>query len=258
VDCHDGDYEPEVYHMKTLTSKVPVRDICQAINKYAFVTSPYPVIISTEVHCSIEQQERLGAIMRECFGDQLIVAPLDGIAGMVSPEQLKGRILFKASPDPPEDGQRPDAQAKPPSPKKTSTLEPLPSDTTSSTDTDSGFARLARRLSIGSSKEKEKPSFAPCLADLLVYTAGVKYQGFSKLVQYEQHQQFSVSEKTGTRIIRENKGDWVKHNFNHLSRIYPKGVRLASSNYDPTPFWQAGNQLVALNWQTIGKPQLAA
>lgn len=97
VDCHDGESEPDVFHMKTLTSKVPVRDICQAINKYAFVTSPYPIIISTEVHCSLEQQEKLAAIMREVFGEKLVTAPLSGFSQMASPDQLKGRILFKVS-----------------------------------------------------------------------------------------------------------------------------------------------------------------
>ena len=28
------------------------------------------------------------------------------------------------------------------------------------------------------------------------------------------------------------------------------GIRIDSSNYDPTPAWAAGNQLVAMNWQT--------
>jgi len=35
-----------------------------------------------------------------------------------------------------------------------------------------------------------------------------------------------------------------------LSRIYPKGTRVDSSNYIPTPAWSAGSQLVALNYQT--------
>jgi len=95
VDCHDGDYEPEVYHRKTLTSRVSVRDICKAINKYAFVTSPYPVIISAETHCSLEQQEMLAAIMKEEFGSQLVTEPLDGVTGLPSPDQLKHRILLK-------------------------------------------------------------------------------------------------------------------------------------------------------------------
>ena len=35
-----------------------------------------------------------------------------------------------------------------------------------------------------------------------------------------------------------------------FSRIYPKGTRIDSSNYDPCPAWAAGNQMVALNYQT--------
>lgn len=37
--------------------------------------------------------------------------------------------------------------------------------------------------------------------------------------------------------------------FSH-SRIYPKGTRVDSSNYNPAPAWAAGAQLVALNYQT--------
>jgi hypothetical protein len=39
-----------------------------------------------------------------------------------------------------------------------------------------------------------------------------------------------------------------------LSRIFPKGLRMASSNYTPQPLWNRGCQLVALNLQTPGKP----
>jgi phosphatidylinositol phospholipase C delta len=95
VDCHDGDTEPEVYHRKTLTSRVSVRDICKAINKYAFITSPYPVIISAETHCSLEQQEMLASIMKEEFGAQLVTERLENVKGMPSPDQLRCRILLK-------------------------------------------------------------------------------------------------------------------------------------------------------------------
>ncbi|KAL8173384.1 UNVERIFIED_CONTAM: 1-phosphatidylinositol 4,5-bisphosphate phosphodiesterase beta-1, partial [Gekko kuhli] len=36
-----------------------------------------------------------------------------------------------------------------------------------------------------------------------------------------------------------------------LSRIYPKGTRVDSSNYMPQLFWNAGCQMVALNFQTV-------
>lgn len=38
-----------------------------------------------------------------------------------------------------------------------------------------------------------------------------------------------------------------------LSRTYPKGTRVDSSNYMPQLFWNAGCQLVALNFQTLGE-----
>lgn len=39
-----------------------------------------------------------------------------------------------------------------------------------------------------------------------------------------------------------------------FSRIYPKGTRVDSSNYMPVASWAAGNQLVALNYQTGDLP----
>lgn len=98
VDIYDGETEPVVYHGKTLTSKLSVREICLAIAKYAFVTSPYPVIISAEIHCGQGQQDMIVAIMTEVFGDTLVTAPIEGrpkIDQLPSPEDLKGRVLLK-------------------------------------------------------------------------------------------------------------------------------------------------------------------
>lgn len=38
----------------------------------------------------------------------------------------------------------------------------------------------------------------------------------------------------------------------HMVRAYPKGSRVDSSNYDPQVAWNAGVQLVALNFQKPG------
>lgn len=38
-----------------------------------------------------------------------------------------------------------------------------------------------------------------------------------------------------------------------FSRVYPKGQRIDSSNYNPIPFWNSGGQMVALNYQTPGR-----
>lgn len=239
IDVHDGEVEPVVYHKMSLTSRASLRDICQAINKYAFVTSPLPVIVSCEVRCSVEQQERLAAIAREIWTDKLVSCAPDGWDELPSPNQLRYKILFKA---------------KLPSPKIGSALDPqnVASDSvSSSTESDSNLSRFTRRISFRSD-HAEQHGFAPSLADLLVYTKGVPYQGFSKLHTYAPNEQFSVSERTANRIIKETKADWVKHNLTHLSRVYPKGpTRLMSTNFDPVPYWSAGCQLVAMNWQTL-------
>jgi len=39
-------------------------------------------------------------------------------------------------------------------------------------------------------------------------------------------------------------------------RVYPMGLRVDSSNYDPIPSWNCGAQMVALNYQTIGSPSI--
>jgi phosphatidylinositol phospholipase C gamma-1 len=47
---------------------------------------------------------------------------------------------------------------------------------------------------------------------------------------------------------------FVWHHQLQFSRVYPKGQRLDSSNYNPVPLWNAGCQMVALNYQTPDKP----
>lgn len=46
---------------------------------------------------------------------------------------------------------------------------------------------------------------------------------------------------------------WGSYNKRQMSRIYPKGTRMDSSNYLPQMFWNAGCQMVSLNFQTMGE-----
>lgn len=123
-------------------------------------------------------------------------------------------------------------------------------DTDSTTESDSSILRLARKLTINA--PKAPGAFSKKLVDLAIYTQGTKYRGFSKLVHYAPNQMFSVSERTSNKILASGQAsDWVKHNTQHLSRVYPKGSRLSSSNYNPIPYWEAGAQMVSLNYQTL-------
>jgi hypothetical protein len=60
LDCFDGaDGEPCVTHGNTLIKPIAFRDCIRAIVEEGFVTSPFPITLSLEMHCSAEQQVRL-------------------------------------------------------------------------------------------------------------------------------------------------------------------------------------------------------
>lgn len=46
--------------------------------------------------------------------------------------------------------------------------------------------------------------------------------------------------------------EFLLYNRKALSRTYPKGQRVESSNYDPYPLWAVGCHMVSLNFQTAG------
>ncbi|CAB0043893.1 unnamed protein product [Trichogramma brassicae] len=67
----------------------------------------------------------------------------------------------------------------------------------------------------------------------------------------------SFDEKQATMLLKERPLEFVNYNKHQLSRVYPSGTRFDSSNFMPQVFWNAGCQLVALNYQTMGKPGYA-
>lgn len=97
IDCWDGpEGQPIVVHGKTWTSSISFREAINAINKYAFHKSAFPLWISLEVHCNPEQQRIMATIMREVFGTKLVTEPLPSATNRLpSPSELKGRILIK-------------------------------------------------------------------------------------------------------------------------------------------------------------------
>uniref|UniRef100_A0A4W5MG01 Phosphoinositide phospholipase C n=1 Tax=Hucho hucho TaxID=62062 RepID=A0A4W5MG01_9TELE len=102
LDCWEGPGEPIIYHGWTRTTKIKFEDVVKAINDHAFVTSEYPVVLSIEEHCPIEQQRQMARIFREVFQDKLLMEPVELMAEQLpSPTQLKGKIILKvrASPD---------------------------------------------------------------------------------------------------------------------------------------------------------------
>jgi phosphatidylinositol phospholipase C delta len=127
----------------------------------------------------------------------------------------------------------------------------------SMSSTSNGTVTPTRKFSLpkaadvtNSERKTAKMSFA--LAALVVYTVGVKCRGINKKEKYAPEHIFSLSENTANKYLKHGVVDLIKHNRAHLVRIYPRGTRLNSTNYEPHRYWPAGAQLVAINWQTYG------
>ena len=71
------------------------------------------------------------------------------------------------------------------------------------------------------------------LLSLLVCTVGVKCRGLSKPGGYAPEHIFSLSEKTANKLLKDDVINLIKHAQGHLIKIYPKGARINSTNYDP-------------------------
>ncbi|CAG01494.1 unnamed protein product, partial [Tetraodon nigroviridis] len=257
LDCWKGrttEEEPVITHGFTMTTEISFKEVIEAIAECAFKTSPFPIILSFENHVdSPKQQAKMAEYCRSIFGDALLTEPLEKYLDadfkllgqrfnwspeclFLAPMELMGKILVKNK----KKHHKGDGSTK----KKLS-------EQVSNTYSDSSSVCEPSSPSAGSTKEEmADPSQSSEGAELSLRAHGRKSIGseafateeMSNLVIYIQPVKFHSFE--ASKILS-------RYNKLQLSRIYPKGTRVDSSNYNPQLFWNAGCQLVALNFQTI-------
>ncbi|XP_010081659.1 PREDICTED: 1-phosphatidylinositol 4,5-bisphosphate phosphodiesterase delta-3-like, partial [Pterocles gutturalis] len=238
LDCWEGsDGEPIVYHGHTLTSKILFRDVIESIRDYAFKQSPYPVILSLENHCGLEQQATMAHHMKAILGDMLLTQPLEGQDPheLPSPEQLKGKVLVKGK-KLPEPWHEPRSVTSLPDPEEEEEEE------------EEDEENLQDR-----SNQRDAAQVAPELSAMVVYCQAVPFPGLAHALRHPRPCEVSsFSERKARKLIKEDGLALVRYNAQQLSRVYPLGLKMTSSNYNPQEMWNAGCQLVALNFQTPG------
>lgn len=112
-------------------------------------------------------------------------------------------------------------------------------------------AQLASQLETQRRKKERNARVAKEMSDLIIYFRSVPFKD-KGWVFYEMS---SFSEtKADKHFIQQYSQACVKYHLNQISRVYPKGQRLDSSNFNPLPFWNIGSQMIALNYQTPDKP----
>uniref|UniRef100_A0A8C8INR8 1-phosphatidylinositol 4,5-bisphosphate phosphodiesterase n=1 Tax=Oncorhynchus tshawytscha TaxID=74940 RepID=A0A8C8INR8_ONCTS len=288
LDCWDGkgeDQEPIITHGKAMCTDILFKDVISAIRETAFVTSEYPVILSFENHCSKPQQYKMARYCEEIFGEYLLRHPLEGFpveAGrpLPSPNDLKRKILIKNKRLKPEVEQKQlESFKKHMEAGETNTPAILLGAETEE-DVENGecvcvcvclfFSFLCWcvvTLDTGETTDDEEALIAsytyvgattnihPYLSAMVNYAQPVKFQSFDVAEERNiHHNMSSFNESVGLGYLKTNAIEFVNYNKRQMSRIYPKGGRVDSSNYMPQIFWNAGCQMVSLNYQT---PDLA-
>ncbi|XP_016042741.2 1-phosphatidylinositol 4,5-bisphosphate phosphodiesterase eta-1 isoform X2 [Erinaceus europaeus] len=345
VDCWDGpDGEPVVHHGYTLTSKILFRDVVETINKHAFVKNEFPVILSIENHCSIQQQRKIAQYLKGIFQDKLDLSTVNigETKQLPSPQSLKGKILVKGKKlpyhlgDDAEEGEVSDEdsadeieddckfklhysngttehQVESFIRKK---LESLlkESQIRDREDPDSFTVRAllkatheglnahlkrhpdvkesgkkshgrslvtnfgrhkkttkSRSKSYSTDDEEEaqqnpgkdigqlyrlgrrRKTMKLCreLSDLVIYTNSVAAQDI--VDDGTTGNVLSFSETRAHQVVQQKSEQFMIYNQKQLTRIYPSAYRIDSSNFNPLPYWNAGCQLVALNYQSEGR-----
>lgn len=271
LDCWDGkgeDEEPIITHGRAMCTDILFKDVIYAIRDTAFVTSDYPVILSFENHCCKSQQLKLAKYCEEIFGDLLLKEaledyPLEPGAALPPPSCLKRKILIKNKRLKPEaerqelelfkqgqfvieDEEKEDADA--------SADRPIPPDISAeipATDVPPGEGGEITQVHYTGSTT----NVHPFLSSMVNYAQPIKFQGFDIADQRNiHHNMSSFSEPVGLNLLKTQAIEFVNYNKRQMSRIYPSGARANSSNYMPQVFWNAGCQMVSLNFQTSDLP----
>ncbi|NXH44231.1 PLCB2 phosphodiesterase, partial [Dicaeum eximium] len=279
LDCWKGrppDEEPIITHGFTMTTEILFKDAIEAIAESAFKTSPYPVILSFENHVdSPKQQAKMAEYCRAIFGDMLLTEPLEkyplkpGVP-LPSPKDLLRKILIKNKKNQSMSGKRQNSL------KKGRNVEPETTEQPTSVDAED-------TVWAGDVAEEEPEDEDEQLRNLDEEeikkmqsdegTAGLEvtaYEEMSSLVNYIQPIKFnsfevsakknrsyvisSFTEMKACDLLSKFPMQFVEYNKWQMSRIYPKGTRMDSSNYQPQMFWNVGCQMVALNFQTMDVP----
>ncbi|KAI2639416.1 PLC-like phosphodiesterase [Xylaria nigripes] len=228
--------EPLVMHGYTFTQPIGFRQVCKAIREDAFKTTDLPIIVSLEVHARPDQQERMVQIMKEEWAGLLVERPHDACPNSRMPrlEELLRKILVKVK----------KASPTPEGYNTTHSLAPkifvIDDDDTSSVSEDDR------------SIKRSQPKVPICknLSDLAVYTHSEHFTNFDSASAKTSSHIFSINEKKILDLWESKRHDLFEHNKQFFMRAYPSGLRVNSSNLDPSQYWRKGVQMAAMNRQS--------
>uniref|UniRef100_A0A670Y8X9 Phosphoinositide phospholipase C n=1 Tax=Pseudonaja textilis TaxID=8673 RepID=A0A670Y8X9_PSETE len=269
LDCWKGrtaEEEPVITHGFTMTTEISFKEVIEAIAECAFKTSPFPILLSFENHVdSPKQQAKMAEYCRLIFGDGLLMEPLEkyplerGIP-LPSPADLMYKILVKNKK---KSHKSADGSAKKKLSEQASNAcsdassgfepsSPGAGEAEIESDEDDDYDDDCKKSSMDEGTAGSEAMATEEMSNLVNYIQPVKFESFE--ISNKRNKSFEMSSFVETKALEQltkSPVEFVEYNKMQLSRIYPKGTRVDSSNYMPQLFWNAGCQMVALNFQTV-------
>lgn len=184
-----GDKDVVVTHGHTIMESVDAKSVLEAVKAGAFVSSPYPVILTLEDHLGEAHQDEFTRLCLTVLGKSNIASHID--IEEITPEELRNKYILRCN-----------------------------------------------WSKIKSAKYKK--------------IIGIKQVSFKSLEANTSIKKRVASQSIPEGLLQSYEGDedMLRLMRGCLVRTYPDGVRIDSSNFDPTIQFALGAQLVSLNFQT--------
>ncbi|KAM3724347.1 1-phosphatidylinositol 4,5-bisphosphate phosphodiesterase delta-4 [Dirofilaria immitis] len=240
LDVLDGVYgEPCIGHHGTLVTPIRLKDALVAIKNYAFKYTPFPLILTIENRCSLQQQQVMARNFIEVFGNNIYLVPKnESLQQLPSPNQLKYKYLLRSKIRLFTNKQYANGKHD----NNTATTSPTAATAYDDGDDDDDDEIAKSTLFIDSEFSKLISLFQTKLSHNL----------YDDIKKHSVNSSVSISE-TQIKKLMEISESFTTYTSTHLVKSYPKGLRQNSSNFCPIQSWIFGIQSVALNMQTNGK-----
>ncbi|KAK8582258.1 hypothetical protein V6N12_072447 [Hibiscus sabdariffa] len=186
------------------------------------------------------QNEKVAKMVKETFGDMLYTNETENLEQFLSPESLKKKVLISTKP--PEVYQN------------TQGGEILKNG--SGTATNEGQSSQCNPPEEGEHiPDEDEEKVVPEYRHIIAIHAGKLKGGLKNWLSDDPNKarRLSLSEQELENAVKTYGTKIVKFTQRNFLRVYPKGARVDSSNYNPFVGWMHGAQMVAFNMQGHGK-----
>ncbi|KAI7736745.1 hypothetical protein M8C21_030225, partial [Ambrosia artemisiifolia] len=237
-----------VLHGGTLTTPVELIKCFKSIKQHAFTASEYPVVITLEDHLTTDLQAKVAKMVRDTFGDMLFAPGTEPLQEFPSPESLKRRIIISTKP--------PKEYLKSEETKASGNPSQRENDSEAWGGEIPNFKSRSAEFKDDLEEEDEEEDLhddnvAPEYRSLIAIHAGKGKGGLDDWLSVDPNKvrRLSLSEQELEKAAKTHGPQIVRFTQRNILRVYPKGIRFDSSNYNPLVGWMHGAQMVAFNMQ---------